>query len=435
MCLTVVFSASYKEPAHATTAVVIGGAALVAAAATALGIGVAASVSNTSYSDMCGKVWDSISQGAKDTVVQAGLLGTSAATVGTPFLMEVNNKIIQLMGRSTFSSSLPNGAMLNTAFDGFSLATFLGFGTGVHVKGIDGLMTTDIAGNQFEIFSKYNFSKDMARIDTILNGTTYSAYTAYSTGQYRFWSPHLYGSSGGWCIENYPVNQLFSMYLTQYVYSNFLYTAWIQTTVSASDAMRVSAVVVDKVPLVDGLGKDLIDIRSDQFYAQGLSALNNAWNTWVDKAKARLGIGNDVWPLNIPSADVNTDTRRQTQATTLPKAIEDETDTANNTNTNTGKDTSTPKPLDFPDISLPQILLKKFPFCLPWDFYNAIVTLSGSGAPPKWDLPFKIQSLNINEIITIDFSQFETLAAIMRWGLSLMFIVILIFATRKLMWR
>lgn len=73
-----------------------------------------------------------------------------------------------------------------------------------------------------------------------------------------------------------------------------------------------------------------------------------------------------------------------------------------------------------------------FPFCVPFDLIRAIKTLQAKPVAPKWVLPIKSDRFNIDEEIIIDMSQFEDLAVIFRIGMTLLFIVGLIIATRGL---
>ena len=68
----------------------------------------------------------------------------------------------------------------------------------------------------------------------------------------------------------------------------------------------------------------------------------------------------------------------------------------------------------------------KFPFSIPWDIKRAVEKLLSEGKPPKWEIPI------VTEVITIDMAEFEHLANIMRIFNILIFIVILIILTRRI---
>lgn len=71
-------------------------------------------------------------------------------------------------------------------------------------------------------------------------------------------------------------------------------------------------------------------------------------------------------------------------------------------------------------------LHRKFPFCIPWDIYNAIKTLNISPEIPCWDIDI------LGNSFTIDFSVFELWAKIIRWGILLIFNIGIIKITRNL---
>lgn len=91
-----------------------------------------------------------------------------------------------------------------------------------------------------------------------------------------------------------------------------------------------------------------------------------------------------------------------------------------------------PNPLELPqkvelDFSPLQGLLvtDKFPFCLPWDLKRCVEKLISPGSPPRWEVEM------VTEKFIIDFSQFETLAAISRSFFALIYVVALVVITRR----
>lgn len=87
---------------------------------------------------------------------------------------------------------------------------------------------------------------------------------------------------------------------------------------------------------------------------------------------------------------------------------------------------------DREDLELPAIITNKFPFSIPWDVKRAINCLISPPEVPKFVLPFRIDSIGINEQIEIDLSDFEVVAVICRWFTTLSVCFGLILATRKL---
>lgn len=77
---------------------------------------------------------------------------------------------------------------------------------------------------------------------------------------------------------------------------------------------------------------------------------------------------------------------------------------------------------------------EKFPTSIPWDIAMIVNTFSAEPEPIKFELPIKVNSLNINETITVDLStgEWEKLGKLCRYMLSVLFILFLIQLSRKL---
>lgn len=77
---------------------------------------------------------------------------------------------------------------------------------------------------------------------------------------------------------------------------------------------------------------------------------------------------------------------------------------------------------------------EKFPTSIPWDIAMIVNTFSAEPQPIKFELPIKVNSLNINETITVDLStgEWEKLGKLCRYMLSVLFILFLIQLSRKL---
>lgn len=76
----------------------------------------------------------------------------------------------------------------------------------------------------------------------------------------------------------------------------------------------------------------------------------------------------------------------------------------------------------------------KFPTSIPWDIALIVNTFSAEPEPIKFELPINVNSLNINETITVDLStgEWEKLGKLCRYMLSVLFILFLIQLSRKL---
>ena len=88
---------------------------------------------------------------------------------------------------------------------------------------------------------------------------------------------------------------------------------------------------------------------------------------------------------------------------------------------------------DYPKWKIPADTLKnKFPFSIPWDLKNAVTSLVTNPEAPHWTINFPSNVFVGGGSFTIDFTQFETWAKIIRWGIMIIFNVFLILATRKI---
>ena len=75
-------------------------------------------------------------------------------------------------------------------------------------------------------------------------------------------------------------------------------------------------------------------------------------------------------------------------------------------------------------------LSKFFPFCIPFDLIHLVQALDADPVAPKWTLKLEPPQFPVEWEVTIDLSQFESLAKIFRTGETLLFVVGLILITR-----
>ena len=75
-------------------------------------------------------------------------------------------------------------------------------------------------------------------------------------------------------------------------------------------------------------------------------------------------------------------------------------------------------------------LSKFFPFCIPFDLIHLVQALDADPVAPKWSLKLEPPQFPVEWEVTIDLSQFESLAKIFRTGETLLFVVGLILITR-----
>lgn len=77
-------------------------------------------------------------------------------------------------------------------------------------------------------------------------------------------------------------------------------------------------------------------------------------------------------------------------------------------------------------------LTEVFPFCIPFDIWKMLRTLTAEREAPVFTFPLVIESQNINEEVTVDMSTFDTVASICRMLELILFVIGLAVATRKL---
>lgn len=85
--------------------------------------------------------------------------------------------------------------------------------------------------------------------------------------------------------------------------------------------------------------------------------------------------------------------------------------------------------LDFSPI-MQVALTDKFPFCLPYDLKTLISGFDARAEAPEWELKWKVKDTEV--MYKVEFKQFEKLAEITRWGVTLIYVVSLIMISRKL---
>lgn len=91
----------------------------------------------------------------------------------------------------------------------------------------------------------------------------------------------------------------------------------------------------------------------------------------------------------------------------------------------------TPSPGEGIDNTKPIVDLSKFfPFCIPFDLIHLVQALDAEPVAPKWTLKLEPPQFPVEWEVTLDLSQFESLAKIFRTGETLLFVVGLILITR-----
>ena len=115
------------------------------------------------------------------------------------------------------------------------------------------------------------------------------------------------------------------------------------------------------------------------------------------------------------------------------KALDDTgTDTDNPSKPGEGTDTDKPN-VNWPsagDISLPKLIISKFPFCIPFDVARLIGLLEADPKTPVFHVPLKVGTI-LDEEIVLDLSQWDNAVRIIRWGELIVFVAGLVLVTRN----
>lgn len=90
---------------------------------------------------------------------------------------------------------------------------------------------------------------------------------------------------------------------------------------------------------------------------------------------------------------------------------------------------------DIEDLGLPslgQALFSKFPFCIPNDLRNVFMILKAEPETPYWEVNLTGEALGIDSNFVIDFSEYEIVGQMSRWGSVISFCLFLIINTKRL---
>lgn len=77
------------------------------------------------------------------------------------------------------------------------------------------------------------------------------------------------------------------------------------------------------------------------------------------------------------------------------------------------------------------LIVKKFPFCIPFDLIDTIRTLKAEPEAPVFNLRFYVPSISFDHTVVLDLSVFESVAKISRCMFDLLFILGLVLITRN----
>jgi hypothetical protein len=84
------------------------------------------------------------------------------------------------------------------------------------------------------------------------------------------------------------------------------------------------------------------------------------------------------------------------------------------------------------EYTMGSIVTSVFPFCIPFDLVRLVKVMSATSQAPRWEIPLNIRMINYSYTFVLDMAPFESLASIFRLTETILFILALIIATRKL---
>lgn len=90
----------------------------------------------------------------------------------------------------------------------------------------------------------------------------------------------------------------------------------------------------------------------------------------------------------------------------------------------------------FSSLLVPKTISTVFPFCIPRDFYIGIKMLSEEPEAPKFEVPFEIPEYGsfpgVKKMIVIDFSEYSSAFAVVRWVNYMLFMFAICFITFRI---
>lgn len=442
----ILFSSCYVKPVKveaAVTGVTVAGCVAVSAALAALGIGVAASMNNESYTQACTNIWNGISTDIQSHVkVISDAAGYITANLSSDFLHAVVKGMVAAYPPKSINVNFSNYQSIGDTI-GISNMTMqsllhemdtqgsINLNDGVtNLQKLGSVVINSVPKGQTALANLFFFDASLKQQDGWDSMTSISVASSSLDVQSSIVTN---GMNHYTCCPSGTEYSLVSMY-----YKGIRYLGLTPTTIDSEfkyfyskfwAAMNDPSLYTPPMPTV-------YNPADKSLYADGYSVMNHEVDDVINRVGALQGIQAGI---NVRLSDaVGTLTQindavkslTQSQVTTV-----DASNTAEKTADDTAnkeRDTTAPKNPAMPDMTIPQAITRKFPFSIPWDLYNSIANLVSPGEAPIWKIPFKNEKLGFDYSVTLDMSQYNTLAALMRWGLSLLFLMGLILVTNKL---
>lgn len=446
LCFCLIFAYSYKEPAHAAPVVGVGGAIVIGLCMAALGVTISAAVGNPAaqafFQDLADK--------------SNGLINdfTNQVKTGTENIVNVTKEQLQYVG-----DTLKAG--WSAAEDIKKYEKIWPYGWNFDNPKLDAVFYE----HAFQITPIGQFY--VPNNSTIYSHVTFLGFVTRATeglGGSQKWQSNIMldGQLNVQMDSYYSGVAHFKIGSDTKVYEGTSVPGWNNISTYGC-TFGITQFIFAKVTLLDGDiryallwpgGYQILEKQTDSTIPSGAFPLPmTAWNyngksvgvpgetteqviqRLTDRISQLEADGTRSYPLvNTGSnTQIDNNTRTQTQTDTAGQEVATEAEKDASEAANEGQDTSTPKPIDMPDLSLPMLITKKFPFSLPFDLYNAFGNLVAPSKPPVYTINFlNVPALHWNYSVTLDLTPYDKLATVSRWGFSLLFIIGLILITRKL---
>lgn len=446
----IVIGSAYKNPVKAEAAATAGGIAigmLVAAAAAAVGVGVNALTNNESYQQSCEqignevqrkiaadgkKLSDLVTVGANNALTMSKEFLFDVAQVGAKFFPPVEYKIsssadIEKMAGLKHFDVPSSGMCWRNAFTG----SFEPWKMMTKAKVIASWVVPAVtSSDEKDVYSlKHCKIEHLDILDLKM-------------------SLEDNGKQSG-CFDNFSkVESLFPRFDNSYLIagSKFIEIAGLDSA-GVQCLLYLSNMDLPTAPGICVYPKtavplplpwvDVFDPADKAFFAEGYSAMIHSFADVVARIGAIQGV---IDGIRVKVTDWTYPAiRTLTQTTILEKDITTEKDTDADDTRNKGRSTTVPKNPDIPNVSIPKMVFRKFPFCLPIDFVRGVKMMQAPPKPPVFDVPvLVVPQLHWNYRVQLDIRQFDkndTLVGIVRWAVGILWSFGLVFITKKLIWK
>ena len=463
LCLVIVISSCIIRPvkveAAMTGTAIVGGAVVVAGILASVGICIWASDSNNrkAASDACEEIYQDCKSGIDDVCTGAAIAGAGIAsiTVPTKTIKDVFNSACSIIPQVGLTFTTVSDML--TKYQMSDFATTISSSAPVDFSNISKFASVQFLGRAEWNLSWTNPDKGHEIAFENTDGSTLG-YTLVREAGNSIYRVMINGHSAmasqlklNWNGEIWKSALFFNLLKVTIVSSSYYVLLTPCADYLGNQYWGSSACAVGFVgnysegATLPYQGQDVFSPSRDKWIADGTSAMNTPIDKVVNKVKEKVGDKNGNIPMTVPRGKtVDDDTVRQRQADVLGKDISDvqdrnkdvatnktaevpDTKTDDNTKASDSDDTlpptiptaQNPKKMKIPANNLSN----KFPFSIPFDLYHAIKILAAPPEAPKFTVHFGKASY------VMDMAMFDPVATVVRWGLSLLFLLSLIILT------